>query len=350
MFVGGEFYEDLAWVTDTPAPPVVDALFLNGGRACLNVIAKYLHAKNINQILLPSYLCPSILDVLDQHAISYSFYTIKEDLSIDLDDLLEKSKNHQVLYFINYFGFHHSFEALKILNQLQAAGMLLIEDNAQAGFTTSSIGDFCFNSLRKVCAVDGGYLATRNLNLDYLLPVFDHPNNRLPIIRNYRSLLRTYLFEGRGKLEDLDQLFYLAEQFYEQDGVILGDADEQKMIERLDWQAIKAIRRNNYAYLLGQIVDLPRLNPIFPTLQAEIMPMGLPVYISGISRDLLTAQLAEESISLTVHWDALLSDPRTKSNPKVTSIAEKILTLPVDQYTNKSQLDYLVNNLRKATY
>lgn len=347
MFVGGEFYEDSAWVTDTPAPLVADALFLNGGRACLYVIAKYLHANNINQILLPSYLCPSILDVLDQHAISYSFYTIKEDLSIDLDDLLEKSKNHQVLYFINYFGFHHSSETLMVIKQLQEAGMLLIEDNAQSGFTSTYIGDFCFNSLRKICAIDGGYLATRNLNLGSFLPVKDHPNNRLPIIRNYRSLLRTYLFDGRGKLEDLDQLFYLAEHYYEQDGVILGDADEQKMIERLDWQAIKAIRRNNYKYLLDQVVNLPRLIPIFPTLQAEIMPMGLPVYISGISRDLLTAELAEESISLTVHWDALLSDPHTKNDPKVTSMAEKILTLPVDQYTNKSQLDYLINILTR---
>lgn len=348
MFVGGEFYEDFAWIADSPAPPLTNALFFSGGRACLNVIARYLHEINIRQVLVPSYLCPSILDVLDQNLLSYSFYQINKDFSIDLNDLLEKAASQEVIYFINYFGFQPQSNIKAALQQLQVSGKFLIEDNAQAGFVSDVIGDFCFNSMRKMCGFDGGYMATRNIDLAPFIDLEYRQNNRLPIIRQYRKQLRSYLFEGHGNREALDDLFNQAEYFYEHDGVIFGDPEERKKIDQLDWPAIKAVRRSNYAYLLGQIIDLHGITPIFPVLQDDIMPMGLPVYVSGMSRDRLLELLAEESISLTVHWDALLSDPRTQGNAKILSMSSRILTLPVDQYTSKSQLDYLVDHLARV--
>jgi len=347
MFIGGEFYEDEAWGIDTPAPPIDGAIFLYGGRACLSAIATYLNANNYSKILLPSYLCPSILDVLDQNSIKYEFYQINEDLSIDLDDMQVKAAHLQVIYFINYFGFQHSPDTLSVLRQLQSAGKLLIEDNAQAGFLLKRIGDFCFNSMRKLAAVDGGYLATRNIPLPHLENLAFRENHRLPLIREYRHLLRSYLYQGRGSHEELERLFYQAERYYEQDNVILGDDDEREKIEHLNWQAIKAARRANYEYLCGKIIGLPGITPIYPALQSDNMPLGLPVFISNYSRDLLIDKLAEMSISLTVHWDALLTDPRTRNNPGVTNIARQILTLPVDQYTSRSQINFLVDALTK---
>jgi hypothetical protein len=345
MFVGGEFYDDAAWVTTTPAPPVADALFLNGGRACLSVIATYLYKNKCKSFLLPSYLCPSILDVLDQNSINYTFYQINEDFSINLDDLLTKTADHQVIYFINYFGFQHSTDNLSVLRQLQTNGKILIEDNAQAGFPSRRLGDFSFNSVRKFSALDGSYLTTR------IMPFFfnrfeDRPNHRLPLIREYRRQLRSYLFEARGNREDLDRLFYRAEYYYEHDNVILGDKEEQIKIESQDWLAIKEVRRNNYTYLLDLIIDLPGITPVYPKLQPEIMPLGLPVYISGFPRDQLITLLAEESISLTIHWETLLADPRTQSDAGVIEMAKHILTLPVDQYTSMSQLNFLVKHLK----
>jgi hypothetical protein len=347
MFVGGEFYEDTAWVTRTPALPIEDAIFLNGGRACLSVISDYLCANKDQKILLPAYLCPTILDVLDQHALDYTFYGINEDFSIDLDDLLSKEADTQIIYFINYFGFQHSSETFEVLRQLQSHGKLLIEDNAQAGHISNPLGDFCFNSMRKFCGFDGGYLATRNNITSFLQNSANRVNHRLPLIREYRRRLRSYLYEGRGSREDLELLFSNAEHYYGLDNVIIGDDEERKKIECLDWKGIKAVRRDNYDYLLGKIKRLPGIRPIYSALQADNMPLGLPVYISDFSRDHLIDLLAEESISLTVHWDALLLDPRTKNDHKVTKMARQILTLPVDQYTSKSQLNYLTDQLSR---
>lgn len=347
MFVGGEFYDDTAWVTDTPAPPCEDAIFLNGGRACLSVISDYLCANKLFKILLPAYLCPTILDVLDQHALNYTFYGINEDFSIDFDDLRSKADDSQVVYFINYFGFQHSSETHSVLDHLQSNGKLLIEDDAQAGFASNPLSDFCFNSMRKFCGCDGGYMATRIAISPFLQNSVNRVNHRLPMIREYRRRLHAYLYEERGSREELDLLFSNAERCYELDNVILGDNEERNKIECLDWKAIKAVRRDNFEYLLGKINSLPGIRPIYTALQADNMPLGLPVYVSNFSRDRLIDLLAEESISLTVHWDALLSDPRTQKDPRVTKMANHILTLPVDQYTNKSQLNYLSDHLSR---
>ncbi len=347
MFVGGEFFEDNVWVTSSPAPPVKGATFLNGGRACLSVIARYLCANSIDRILLPSYLCPSILDVLDASGFAYDFYQVNEDFSIDEADLQRKAEAHQAVYLINYFGFLHSPKTRRILLELQKHGKLIVEDNAQACTFVDPIGDFVFNSLRKFCACDGGYMTTRINYSDILQnwPVVQ--NRRLPVIREYRGRLADYLFKHRGNRAELDELYLKAESFYS-DGVIQGDADEKQKIESLDWPAIKSVRRENYQFLLERIVDIPHLKPVFPALQPEIMPLGLPIYLDGVSRDLVNESLSEASISLSVHWDDLQNDPRTNHDPLVTQMAGSMLTLVVDQYTSRSQLEYLVDNLTYA--
>lgn len=348
MFVGGEFYEDERWVTDTPALSTEGLYFFNGGRACLTLIADYLCANSIDKILLPSYLCPSILDVMDFSGMCFSFYKINEDFSIDLDDLNDKSSGCRAVYFINYFGFQPSHDALAVLHSLRQKNILVIEDNAQAGFPLGRIGDFVFNSMRKFCACDGGYMATR-INIDPFIKRSNMlPNRRLPIIREYRSQLPAYLFTGRGKRSELEHLFYQAEAYYETDHVIFGDDLEKEKIELLDWQTIKSIRRKNYQYLMSLISTIPQIKPIYPTLQADNMPMGLPIYLTNVSRDRINEALADASISLSIHWDALLDDPRTNQDPLVVKMAGNILTLPIDQYTSKNQLNYLASNLAEV--
>jgi hypothetical protein len=345
MFVGGEFYDDQRWVTNSPTLSTTGTYFLNGGRACLTVIADYLHARKIDRVLLPAYLCPSILDVLDQCGIQYNFYQINEDLSIDLEDFFRKADGFRAVYFINYFGFLHPEIVLTRFRELQSEGVIVIEDNAQAGFHSHPTGDFIFNSLRKFTACDGGYLIAKD-NLETFLDKYHgRLNRRLPLIREYRSRLPAYLFNGRVRRSELERLFYQAETYYEEDRVVLGDPMEKEKIEKQDWQAIKSVRRRNYAYLLNLISPLHEVTPIYPTLQAENMPLGLPVYISGGLRDQVNESLADASVSLSIHWDALIEDPRTNTDPLVVKLAGSILTLAIDQYTSLEQLDYQVLTL-----
>lgn len=345
MIIGGEFYEDTRWRMDTPTISTKNMVFLNGGKACLLTIGACLLDHNIQKILLPAYLCPSIVNPLEQSGLTCDYYQVNPDFSIDLDDLASKVINNHAVYFINYFGFLPVEPVRRFLINLQQSGMLLIEDNAQAGFTAQPIGDFVLNSMRKLTGSDGGYLLSR---FDVTPFITDHPtvvNRRLPLIRQYRRQLAEYLFQGRGSHTNLTRLYAQAESYYESDRILAGDSQERENIEHQDWQQIKQIRRDNYAYLLSRLAEIPELVPIFPALQPDNLPLGLPVYVTGVPRDWLFDELGKGGIGLTIHWEEILHDPRLNGNPVAVDMASRILTLVIDQRISHKQLDAMIQKL-----
>ena len=345
MFVGGEFYADTRWLVGKPTISTEKMTFLNGGKACLIVMGDYLRDHGIKKILLPSYLCPTIVTTLEHCGLTCDYYQINPDFSIDLDDLTQKGMNHQAVYFINYFGFLHPLALRNHLASLRQNGVIVVEDNAQAGFNDHPSGDFSFNSIRKLAPYDGGYLSTPVDLSAYVKKYQGCPNRRLPLIRAYRERLADYLYRGTENRAELAQLYQLAETYYESDVVVEGDQQERRQIEQLDWDGMKQVRRENYGYLLGLISGIAELSPIFPVLQEEIMPLGLPVYVSGVSRDGLLDALGNAGIGLTIHWDELLPDPRLNRNKLAVDMASQILTLVIDQRTSHKQMDYLVENI-----
>jgi len=345
LFVGGEFYYDDQWNTELPSFPSEGTIFLNGGKACLTVICDYLRDHGISRVLLPAYLCPTIVDTIESCGLSCDYYDISSSFTIDTADLKRQLRDKQAVYFINYFGFSPSSDILNYLSELKHAGRIVIEDNAQAGFLTHVTGDFAFNSMRKLCPFDGGYLKTSHDIKPYLAAYTGRENHRLPLIRHYRSQLRDYLFEDIGDRDALEALFELAESYYASDGVILGDEQERQQIEHLDWSAIKRVRRQNYTNLLSLISGNQLISPIFPALQPDNMPLGLPVYVRDGLRDQLNEYLGENGIGLTIHWEDLLTDPRLNGNALAVEMTRNILTLAIDQYTNQRQLEYLAQKL-----
>ena len=238
MFVGGEFYYDNRWLLDKPAISTAGMTFLNGGQACLVVISEYLLDHGIKHILLPTYLCPSIVTTLEQCGLICDYYQINLDFSIDLDDLAKKVLDHQAVYFINYFGFFHPETVQHYLAGLRQQGVIVVEDNAQAGFTNHRTGDFIFNSMRKLAPYDGGYLITSHDVSAFVKKYQGRLNRRLPVIRAYRKQLADYLYKGKGDHAELVQMYKLAEDYYESDRVVEGDPQERQHIEHLDWEGI----------------------------------------------------------------------------------------------------------------
>jgi hypothetical protein len=224
----------------------------------------------------------------------------------------------------------------------------VVEDNAQVGFTNHPTGDFILNSLRKLVPYDGGYLITCLDVASYLTKYHNLPNRRLPIIREYRQQLYNYLFDGISSFNKLVNLYSRADHYYETDMVVEGDPEEQRHIERLDWESIHQARRDNYCYMLGLIASIPEISPLFPALQEDAIPLGLPVYINGVSRDEVYEYLGENGIGLFIHWEELRHDPRTNGNQQAVSMAGRMLTLATDQRISHEQMDYLAKHLAKG--
>jgi dTDP-4-amino-4,6-dideoxygalactose transaminase len=346
MFIGGEFYYEDRWLTNKLTLTTEGMYYLNGGQACLIVISDFLLDHKISSVLLPSYLCPSIVNIFERQGLAFDFYQVRKDFSIDLEDLKNKLTTNQAVYLINYFGFPHSAATRYFISDLQQKGKIVVEDNAQAGFLLATTGDFVFNSMRKLVPYDGGYLITRFNMHPYIQQYINRPNNRLRLIREYREKLHPYLENGKGNYDHLVRLFTLSEQLYATDLVVLGDEVEKDHIEYLDWVGIKQARRQNYQYMSQLVKDIPEITPIFPTLLDGMMPMGFPIYFTGVSRDRVNNELGNSEIGLSIHWDDLITDQRTNRNTTAVEMASNIITLTIDQRVTSIQMDYLARTLR----
>lgn len=346
MFVGGEFYYEERWLTNKLTLTTEGMYFLNGGQACLIVISDFLLDHKVSNVLLPSYLCPSIVNIFELQGLAYDFYQVKKDFSIDLEDLNNKLTTNQAVYLINYFGFPHPAATRDFISDLQHKGKIVVEDNAQAGFLSPILGDITFNSMRKLVPYDGGYLITRFNMHPYIQKYKNRPNNRLPLIREYRKKLHPYLENGESSYDLLVRLFTLSEQLYATGLVVLGDEVEKDHIEHLNWAGIMQARRQNYQYMSQLVKDIPEIAPIFPTLLDGMMPMGFPVYFTGVSRDRVNNELGDSEIGLSIHWDDLITDQRTNRNKIAVEMASNIITLSIDQRVTNIQMDYLARALR----
>ncbi len=350
LFAGGELYEDPFFSVAEPALPCRGWHFLAGGQCCLRVIARDLIRRGVLRLLLPAYICPDVLTVLQQEGVDVGFYAVNQNFFPDLKQIADGLNQpvQTALYLVHYFGFPCPLSAQNFFYRLKQQGILLIEDNAQAGFLPERLGSYVFNSMRKLVPYDGGYLYAETPLQDLIPDLTQDAAPRLKKIRAYRRGLTEYLFRGADTYDQLVELYEQSEQEYLSASVSAGNVLEKTAIEHQNWEAIRQIRRRNYLYLLKALRSFTQLKIIFPVLPPSVMPMGFPVYSITDDRDGLLERLAEAGIGLTVHWEAVPDHPILNQNAVAVDMARHIFTLPVDQLTTQAQLDYLCLQLKQA--
>ena len=175
--IGGEFpiaVTDLLNV-NIMSLQMPDVYAYSSGRAALYHILKYLkNEKHISRILLPDYLCGSVLVPAKALALEYCFYPIGEDLKLEKETFRRTYQKGDTVLAINYFGLQDMTEQIAFIRELDDKA-IIIEDDVQAYYEFKKpLGevDFKFTSLRKTFAVpDGGLVKTK-----FSLPVINKPN------------------------------------------------------------------------------------------------------------------------------------------------------------------------------
>ncbi|NFN64111.1 DegT/DnrJ/EryC1/StrS aminotransferase family protein, partial [Clostridium botulinum] len=83
--IGGEFwFEDKFQDKNISNDIESQGLLLSGGDSAIRFILNEISFKNDEVIALPSYLCPTIVKLIEKVNIKYKFYNINEHLSIDM--------------------------------------------------------------------------------------------------------------------------------------------------------------------------------------------------------------------------------------------------------------------------
>lgn len=265
------------------------------------------------KVLLPDYLCLSVISALKAAEAEYDFYHINKDLTIDIDSM-EKAitQDTGMIYFIHYFSVPQPKAVTdKIKALAKTHSLLIMEDITQALFSRDKermgFGDYIVGSTRKWYPMtDGGIVAVRNgldgKSLPLMQPYDESVYKELLI-----SSLRTYYDTHPDAMKQL----YLDREA-EANAGRYKDLTPREMTDEskyiffgTDTAGLMARRCENYSYLYDRLKSLPEIT-IASSEQAgngEYVPFGFTLLAKDRKdRDRMYGYLVDNGIIPEIQW------------------------------------------------
>lgn len=309
-----------------------------GGHFSLLKILDEISFDSNQHVLMPSYLCSSMLSPFKKRNIKYHFYKINERLEIDIDDLKSRiTEKTKAVLFINYFGFPQPKKVTEFLKTLKNRGIVLIEDNVQSFFSElETVGDYIFNSFRKFLPIDGSVIISdHELKQEKDKKTF----NSYYFKKTLGQFLR-YLYIRFG----IDTSRYFLKLFSKaEDNYLLGDVYgfnpiNKFLISKMNIPLICSMRKGNYLYFIEKLKNVA----LYPFLNNNVVPLGFPILIDN--RDAIRTTLREKNIFCPVHWK-LSEEIDKKEFAESWYLSEKIITIPINERINDNEKEYITKVL-----
>lgn len=303
----------------------------------------------LRRVLLPSYLCYSMLSPFQRLRVRSEHYRVLSDLSVDIDDLSQKVRADMegtLVVVANYFGFPEREDLLCALSEIRRQGGLVLYDATHSTLCerpwprmTPAYGpNVCIMSLRKsLPVVDGAVLVW----LDGTEPAFCDGKPQLDGFCSARALAMmlksAHVADGFGSREDYLLLFDQAEAALDNSFSPTSAMSpvSRSILKRMDIEKISRARRRNYSRLMTELERCEEVRAVFPGLPESAVPLGFPVVVED--RDLLWKRLKSCGVHADIHW-MLPPEVCDKEYPESAWLAGRILTLPCDQRYSEEEM------------
>ena len=309
--IGGYF--ELDRLTSDKGEYYKDLVSLNTARNALVYLVK---AKRINKIYIPYLLCDSVSLVCDKEGIAYEYYHTDENFQPIFNREL---KDNEYLYVVNLYGQLSNERILELKRQYKR----IIADNIHAFFQKPVDGIDTIYSCRKFFGVpDGAYLAT-DCMLDEDLPIDNSGSRVSHIYGRVKDGATAHYAEFKANDASFKQL-----------SLMRMSELTHKMLSEIDYEAVRAIREENYSFLHQQLVNKNRLN-----LRLPEGPYAYPFYCeNGMAAK---KRLAQKKIYVATLWPNVLELDGTIEK----DYAENILPLPCDQRYGRDSMDFIIKEI-----
>jgi len=292
------------------------AIALNCGRGCL---AYLIAARQIEKMLVPSFLCDSVTSLCLREGVSLREYSVGEDLQPVWNFEVAEG---EYLLLVDYYG--------QLTNESRMhAGEIsfgrLIVDETQNYFALPQEGVDTLYTCRKYFGVpDGGFLYTDALRIEGLA----------------RGESRERVGYLIGRLERSAEEFYADaaannESFADEPALIMSRFTEN-MLRAIDYERVIASRNANYEQLEAEFGKVNQLD-----LSKPVGPFAYPLLLEDGMR--LKRELAQEGIFVPTLWPNVAEQAE---DDLARRYARDILPLPVDQRYGPAEMDAIVHALK----
>jgi dTDP-4-amino-4,6-dideoxygalactose transaminase len=308
-----------------------DRLYFISGRACIEAIIKNEKLSG-KTVLLPSYLCESILIPFRKHKVTIAFFSVEKNLEINLADLKKKIQQHKprAVFIIHYFGFIQ--KNMEKIHKLVAKNKVVLVEDLVQSYLTNYVphAEYSFNSYRKSLPVPDGAFLRANKHISKHIAKVRPATSTQRTLALYRKIFKHYEKHGVNKRK-IQGMSLLARD-------LLVRINKKEVIHR---------RKNNYAYLLKRCNEegLPGMVPLFAELPKKVCPLGFPVMIADNKRDAVCRHLIKNKVYCPVHWK-LPQAVDTKAFKDSFEVSKNILTIPIDQRYSPGDMERVVQCLK----
>ncbi len=308
---------------ELPIKPLSEKIFFtDSGRSSIRL---FIRSGNQNKkFLIPDYLCEIIEKILLLEGISFDYYNIRKDLTIDIDSI--NSKKFDVLYVINYFG------QLSDLSQINLKDKIVIEDYTffyDFFNEYDFIAWYGFNSFRKISPLCDGSLVKTNMNINQKLI----KKKEAAFVR-YKYKAKTskydYLTKGLGKEDYYIRLFEKGEKILNEQ-IDISQISSLSIFQFLKYNVVEEqnISRKYYDFLSDQFADCSVVrNPVFYSY--------FPIVV--LKRDELRNYLFSKNIFLPIHWPTNFN----KKNP----LYKKLISIPIFSVYSFDEIKFIAETIK----
>jgi dTDP-4-amino-4,6-dideoxygalactose transaminase len=339
------------WEGDLSSP--IDYWFATG-RAALLAGSRALGIGPGDEVLLPAYLCESVVTPVQAVGAIPTFYPVGRDFAVD-PALVDRAVGPQTraVVVIHYLGFPGPIEGIRDL--CRRRGVALIEDCAHALYSrhgTTPLGSYgdlaIFSPWKSLPLPDGGLLVLNRPDLAARVPA-ERPSARQTAFRlAYRSLGMFEQVLGWSPRLALLQRPGLRRSMHEQVSagpvaMEAGSAVAGRLMRGARPSFVVGRRRRNFARLLEVCQDLTWAEPVFRSLPDGVCPLGLPLVAED--RDRWRDALLKLGVNVRTYWEQLPSAVDIGRFPDAAWLRDRILVLPVHQGLPSGGVEWLARLL-----
>lgn len=319
-------------------------IYTTSGRGALALLLEQLNPK-IKTVLLPNYLCNSIIQVFVTYGYKCKFYLVNADLTPEINSI--HTDKVGVFFHMGYFGRKTNGSLYNLLKDIKSKSIIIVEDITHTLFSTYSrcvYNDYYIGSIRKWMGIpSGGFLASNNCEVKAILQK-DETFSR--IRKEALSLKSLYLSNKEEEVkvkfrELLATTEKMLEEFpypYEIDNASLI------RIQSIDSVSIIEKRRHNFLTLHELLQGIETIVPVYPYLAQDECPLFYPIYIKN--RDLIQYLLVKKKIYCPIHWP-IPTEVKYNMPMETKEIYDTILSIPCDQRYNKNHMNRVVDLLKQ---
>lgn len=321
-----------------------DVVLTSSGRGALSLMLSHVRP-SVKRVLLPSYICESIIRPFEIAGYELIFYDIDNYLKpINIEFI--KCTNVGIFLHMGYFGFSTNEVLSGLISSLKSKSVITIEDVTHTLFSQRDKpieSDFIIGSIRKWFGIpSGGFLASNKTMTFELMDSNVHFTNirRLSLNQKFE-----YMSSGNESIKSTYLSgFNIAEQILDEDvRPYKIDRESEVIIKNLDKKELQSARQRNYDFLLKHLRDIGGIDVIFDNFENDVTPLFFPIFVKN-NRDELRRKLINKEIYCPIHWP-IPKQVNGHLNIITKNIYDSILSIPCDQRYQIEDMRRIMNEI-----